>query len=78
MGTEGCRTRRKESLVHPVQKVAGKVVGYRRNITLEPMDVYEHSVIHTVLRGTPSIIAYSIDAEPNRHTVVAYGRGGHR
>ena len=37
---EGYRAKREESLVRLAQKVAGKVVKYRRNVTLEPMNAY--------------------------------------
>lgn len=75
---EGYRAKREESLVRLAQKVAGKVVKYRRNVTLEPMNAYERHVIHTALQETPDITTYSIGTEPNRRTVVAYSRGEHR
>ena len=74
----GYRAKREESLVRLAQKVAGKVVKYRRNVTLEPMNAYERHVIHTALQETPDITTYSIGTEPNRRTVVAYSRGEHR
>ena len=75
---EGYRAKREESLVRLAQKVAGKVVKYRRNVTLEPMNAYERHVIHTALQETPDVTTYSIGTEPNRRTVVAYSRGEHR
>ena len=54
-----------------------KVVKYRRNITLEPMNAYERHVIHETLQDTPDVITYSTGTEPNRRTVVAYSRGKH-
>ncbi|MEQ2456593.1 RNA-binding cell elongation regulator Jag/EloR [Flavonifractor hominis] len=75
---EGYRAKREESLVRLAQKVAGKVVRYRRNVTLEPMNAYERHVIHTALQDTPDITTYSVGTEPNRRTVVAYSRGEHR
>ena len=75
---EGYRAKREESLVRLAHKVAGKVVKYRRNVTLEPMNAYERHVIHTALQDTPDITTYSIGTEPNRRTVVAYSRGEHR
>ena len=62
----------------PGGEVAGKVVKYRKNMTLEPMNAYERHVIHTALQETPDITTYSIGTEPNRRTVVAYSRGEHR
>ncbi len=75
---EGYRAKREESLVRLANKVAGKVVKYRRNVTLEPMNAYERHVIHTALQETPDVTTYSIGTEPNRRTVVAYSRGEHR
>ena len=75
---EGYRAKREESLIRLAHKVAGKVVRYRRNITLEPMNAYERHVIHTALQDTPDVTTYSIGTEPNRRTVVAYSRGEHR
>ena len=75
---EGYRAKREESLVRLARKVAGKVVRYRRNVTLEPMNAYERHVIHTALQDTPDVTTYSIGTEPNRRTVVAYSRGEHR
>ena len=74
---ENYRAKREESLRRLASKVAAKVVKYRRNITLEPMNAYERHVIHTALQETPDITTYSIGTEPNRRTVVAYSRGKH-
>lgn len=71
---EGYRVKREESLVRLAQKVAGKVVRYRRNVTLEPMNAYERHVIHTALQDYPEVSTYSTGTEPNRRTVVAYGK----
>ncbi len=75
---EGYRAKREESLIRLAHKVAGKVVRYRRNVTLEPMNAYERHVIHTALQDTADVTTYSIGTEPNRRTVVAYSRGEHR
>ena len=75
---EGYRAKREESLERLAQKVAGKVVKYRRNVTLEPMNAYERHVIHTALQEYPDVTTYSTGTEPNRRTVVAYSRGEHR
>ncbi|HJA64621.1 MAG TPA: protein jag [Candidatus Intestinimonas stercoravium] len=75
---ENYRAKREESLERLARKVAGKVVKYRRNVTLEPMNAYERHVIHTALQDYPDVTTYSIGTEPNRRTVVAYARGEHR
>ncbi len=74
---ENYRAKREESLRRLAKKVALKVVKYRRNITLEPMNAYERHVIHETLQDTPDVITYSTGTEPNRRTVVAYSRGKH-
>ena len=71
---ENYREKREESLERLAQKVAGKVVKYRRNVTLEPMNAYERHVIHTALQDTQYITPFSIGTEPNRRVVVSYDR----
>ena len=71
---ENYREKREESLERLAQKVAGKVVKYRRNVTLEPMNAYERHVIHTALQETQYITTFSIGTEPNRRVVVSYDR----
>ena len=71
---EHYRQKREESLQRLAAKVAGKVVKYRRNVTLEPMNAYERHVIHAALQDTPGVTTYSTGTEPNRRIVVAYSR----
>ena len=78
LDAEGYRAKREESLTRLARKVAGKVVKYRKNVTLEAMNAYERHVIHTALQDYPDVTTYSVGTEPNRHTVVAYSRGEHR
>ena len=69
---EGYRAKREESLQRLAVKVAGKVVKYRKNMALEPMNAYERHVIHTALQDYKGVSTYSTGVEPNRRTVVAY------
>ena len=69
---EGYRARREESLQRLARKTAGKVVKYRRNVTLEAMNAYERHVIHAALQDYPGVSTYSTGTEPNRRTVVVY------
>ena len=71
---ESYRKKREESLQRLAQKVAGKVVKYRRNITLEPMNAYERHVIHTALQDVENVTTYSMGTEPNRRVIVSYDR----
>ena len=75
---EHYRSKREESLERMAHRVADKVVRYRRNVTLEPMNAYERHVIHTALQDRPDVTTYSIGTEPNRRTVVAYSQGESR
>ena len=72
---EGYRAKREEALQRLALKVAGKVVKYRKNMTLEPMNAYERHVIHTALQDYPNVTTYSTGVEPNRRTIVAYAPG---
>ncbi len=78
LDAEGYRAKREESLKSMAYRMADKAVRYRRNVTLEPMNAYERHVIHTALQERPDVTTYSIGAEPNRRTVVAYSPGEHR
>ena len=71
---ENYRLKREESLQRLAVKVAGKVVKYRRNITLEPMNAYERHVIHAALQDHPDVTTFSTGTEPNRRIVVACSR----
>jgi len=71
---ENYRLKREDSLRRLAMKVAGKVVKYRRNITLEPMNAYERHVIHATLQDVPDVTTYSTGTEPNRRVVVSYSK----
>ena len=74
LDAEGYREKREQSLQHLAKKVAGKVVKYRRSVTLEPMNAYERHVIHTALQEVPGVTTYSTGIDPNRRVIVAYDR----
>ena len=71
---EDYRSKREDSLAQLAQKVASKVLKYRKNMTLEPMNSYERHVIHTALQDVEGVSTYSVGTEPNRRVVVAYGK----
>lgn len=74
LDAEGYREKREQSLQNLAKKVAGKVVKYRRSVTLEPMNAYERHVIHTALQEVPGVTTYSTGVDPNRRVIVAYDR----
>ncbi|MCL2408624.1 MAG: protein jag [Oscillospiraceae bacterium] len=78
LDTENYRDRRNETLENLANKVARKVIKYRRNITLDPMNAYERHVIHTALQNYENVTTYSVGNEPNRRIVVAFGRRNER
>ena len=71
---ENYRLKREESLRRLAHKVSGKVIKYRRNITLEPMNAYERHVIHATLQDVADVSTYSVGTEPNRRVVVSYSK----
>ena len=71
---ENYRLKREQSLEHLAEKVAAKVLKYKRNVTLEPMNAYERHVIHTALQNVQGVTTYSMGTEPNRRVIVALER----
>ena len=71
---ENYRQRRNETLETLAARTAGKVLKYRKNVTLEPMNAYERHVVHAALQDHENISTYSVGSEPNRRIVVAYSR----
>ena len=70
---ENYRQRRNETLENLAVRTAGKVLKYRRNMTLDPMNAYERHIIHSALQEHDNIYTYSVGSEPNRRIVIAYG-----
>lgn len=66
--------KREESVKSLAYKVAAKVIKYRKNMTLEPMNSYERHVVHTALQDYEEVSTHSIGSEPNRRVVVTYGK----
>ena len=75
---ENYRQRRNETLENLASRTAAKVIKYRRNITLDPMNAYERHVMHSALQNYENISTYSVGSEPNRRIVVAYSRNNER
>ena len=71
---EAYRAKREESLVSLANKMAAKVVKYKRSMALEPMNSYERYVIHTALQDYDGVSTNSTGVEPDRRVVVSYDR----
>jgi len=78
LDTENYRKKREESLENLANKVASRVLKYKKNVTLEPMSSYERRVIHATLQNVRGITTYSTGSEPNRRVVVAMQGAGNR
>ena len=74
LDAENYRAKREQSLERLANKVAAKVIKYRRSVTLEPMNAYERHVIHTALQEVPGVTTYSTGVDPNRRVIVAFDR----
>lgn len=67
---EDYRQRREETLINLASRIADRVVRYRKNVALEPMNPYERRIIHSSLQGNRLIETYSVGEEPNRKVVI--------
>ena len=74
LDAENYRQRRNEALENLANRTAGKVMKYRRNMTLDPMNAYERHVIHSALQKHNSVSTFSVGNEPNRRVVVSFGK----
>ena len=74
LDAENYRAKREQSLRHLARKMAGKVVRYRRSMTLEPMNAYERHVIHTALQDFEGVTTHSTGVDPNRRVVISLDR----
>ena len=71
---EAYRSKREDSLTRLAEKMAEKAIKYKRSMALEPMNSYEHHVIHTALQNYEGVTTSSTGVEPNRRVVVSYVR----
>lgn len=67
---ENYRQKREETLVKLANRLAERVMKYKKDITLEPMNPYERRIIHSSLQNHKYIETYSIGEEPNRKVVI--------
>ncbi|MCL2628438.1 MAG: protein jag [Oscillospiraceae bacterium] len=75
LDAENYRQRRSDSLESLAQRTASKVIKYRRNMTLDPMNAYERHIIHSALQDHEQVSTYSVGKEQSRRVVIAYGQG---
>ncbi|HOM02270.1 MAG TPA: RNA-binding cell elongation regulator Jag/EloR [Acetivibrio sp.] len=68
---ENYRQKREETLIKLANRLADRVIKYKKNITLEPMNPYERRVIHSCLQNHKYVETYSVGEEPNRKVIIA-------
>ena len=75
---ENYRKKREDSLKKLAEKTASKVMRYKRNIALEPMNSYERHVIHSALQEWKDVSTFSSGSDPRRCVVVSYTPNGEK
>jgi spoIIIJ-associated protein len=68
---ENYRQKREETLIRLADRLAEKVIKYKKPVTLEPMNPYERRIIHSSLQDNRYVETYSTGEEPNRKVVIA-------
>ncbi|NTV90336.1 MAG: protein jag [Clostridiales bacterium] len=68
---ENYRQKREETLINLANRLAERVVKYRKNVTLEPMNPYERRIIHSSLQNNKMVETFSVGEEPNRKVVIS-------
>lgn len=65
------RKKREETLVRLANRLANRVVKYKKTISLEPMAPYERRIIHYALQDNRYVNTYSVGEEPFRKVIIA-------
>ncbi|TYQ14749.1 UNVERIFIED_CONTAM: spoIIIJ-associated protein [Acetivibrio alkalicellulosi] len=68
---ENYRQKREETLIKLANRLADRVIKFRKNITLEPMNPYERRVIHSTLQNHKYVETHSLGEEPNRKVIIS-------
>jgi len=66
------REKREETLRALARRTAARVVKYKRNIVLEPMNPYERRIIHSEIHNIPDVSTHSVGSDENRKIVITY------
>ncbi len=72
---ENYRQKREDTLVKLAERLAERVVRYRKNVTLEPMNPYERRIIHSTLQNNKLVETHSVGDEPNRKVIITLKLG---
>ena len=68
---ENYREKRAETLKALARRMAGRVLKYGKNISLEPMSAYERRIIHSEVQGIKGVTTYSVGTDNSRRVVIA-------
>ncbi len=72
---ENYRQKREDTLEKLADRLAERVIKYRRSVTLEPMNPYERRIIHSTLQNNNMVETHSVGEEPNRKVVITLKQG---
>ncbi len=67
---DGYRAKRNETLRALANRMANRVLKYKRNVTLEPMSAYERRIIHSEIQKIEGVSTNSIGTDSNRRVVI--------
>jgi spoIIIJ-associated protein len=71
---DGYRRRREEALVNLARRMASRVRGTGRSVTLEPMPPNERRIIHITLANDPAVMTVSIGEGDERKVAITPSR----
>ena len=75
---ENYREKREETLRGVARRMAARVLKYKRNVTLEPMNPYERRIIHSEIQNIEGVTTHSVGVDSERRIVIALERNGKR
>lgn len=67
---ENYRQKRMVTLEALAQRMAAKVLKYKKSVTLEPMTPYERRIIHSTIQKIEGVSTNSIGSDSNRRVVI--------
>ncbi len=67
---ENYRNKRTVTLEALAQRMAAKVLKYKKSVTLEPMTPYERRIIHSTIQKIDGVSTNSIGSDSNRRVVI--------
>ena len=67
---DGYREKRNQTLREFADRMAARVLKYKKSVTLEPMSAYERRIIHSEVQNIEGVSTNSIGTEGNRRVVI--------